>query len=179
MGAAARGDAALGAGVTRRRGLGLGLGLGLVGLVWVLWPGPSDEDRIRAVVHAVAEGAEAGDVGDVLVHVSSRYRASEFGIALDRAGLRGALIAQFLRRGPVAVVIGPIEVVVEGDTATARFEAVLSEGTGRWQDLVPVGMDGWSLEVGFVREEGDTWRVVHHTRERWTEGAAPLAGAPP
>lgn len=166
--------------MTRRQALGGVLVLGIVGLGVALWPAPSDEDRIRDVVHAVAAGAEKGDVGDILEHVSARYRASEFGVDLDRGGLRGALIAQFLRRGPIAVVIGPIEVVVQGDRATATFEAVLSEGTGRWQDVVPAGMDGWSLEVGFVREEGDQWRVVHHERSRWTEqaGALPEGAAP-
>jgi hypothetical protein len=96
-------------------------------------------------------------------HVSARYRGEDEGYVLDEAMLRRALIAQFLRRGPVSVVVGPIEVQIAGDTAVARFEAVLSEGTGRGLDIVPVGMDGWSLEVQFAKEDGE-WKVSGHRR---------------
>lgn len=149
------------------------LGLGAAG--WVLWPAPSEEDRVRAVIAAVVGGAEEGDVGDVMVHVDAAYHADEGGFGLDPEGLRGALSLQFLRRGPVVVVLSPVEVQVEGDRAHARFDAAVAE-TGGWGDLLPVDADGWHLEVDFHRGEDDAWRVIHHTRSSWTRGEP--SGAP-
>lgn len=157
------------------------LALLLLGLLvaW-LWPRPSEEDRVRAVVQAVAAGAEAGDVGDILEHVDPAYHGSEDGFGLDLKTLRAALALQFMRRGPIGVILSPIEVQVDGDHAHARFDAAVTEGGGSWRELLPSNGDGWHLEVDFVRDpEDDAWRVITHQRTSWTRDGPPLAPATP
>lgn len=160
------------------RSLALVLLLFLLGAVgWALWPAPTEEDRVRAVIAAVVEAAEEGDVGDVMVHVDPAYRADEAGFGLDADALRGALSLQFLRRGPVVVVLSPVDVEVTGDRAHARFDAAVAE-TGGWGDLVPVNADGWHLEVDFHRSDDGAWRVTRHIRSSWSREGLPGAPAP-
>ncbi len=137
---------------------------------WFLWPRPSEEDRVRAVVAAVAAGAEAGDVGDIMEHVSPRYHGSEDGLGVDPRTLRAGLALQFLRRGPIGVVLSPVEVTITGATAHARFDAAVLEGGGKWSELLPRNGDGWHLEVDLDREEDGEWRVTGHTRTSWMRG---------
>ena len=136
--------------------LGIALGLALVVLgTWWYWPEPTEEDRVRAVVHAIVEGAENADVGDVLDHVSEHYAAADAG----KPELRAVLTAQFLRRGPITVLPGEIAVSIDGNRAHARFDALLAESSRDWTEILPVSADGWHLEVDFAREDG-AWRVV-------------------
>lgn len=128
------------------------------------WHTPTDEERVRSVVQAVITGAEDGDVGDVMAHVSKRYQDDS---ELDQEGIRGVLTMEFMKRGPILVVPGPIQVVVTGATAHATFDAAIAEGSGKWTDVMPVSADGWHLNVDLVREEGDAWRVRSHTLTSW------------
>lgn len=130
-------------------------------LAWALWPAPTEEDRVRAVVRGVVAGAEAGDVGDVLVFVSDRFTGDE---GLDKGTLKTVLQAQFLRRGPITVIVGDIPVTIQGNTAHASFDALLAEGSHQWTDILPVSVDGWHFETDFVLEADDTWRVTHAER---------------
>ncbi len=140
---------------------------------WVFWPRASEEDRVRAVVNAVAAGAETGDVGDIMDHVSARYRGSEQGFGMDERTLRAGLALQFMRRGPIGVVLSPIDVTVSGATAHARFDAAVLEGGGKWSELLPRSGDGWHLEVDLDREEDGEWRVTGHTRTSWIRTPTP------
>jgi hypothetical protein len=149
--------------VSRRTALRVGL-LSVVVLA-SCWKAPTDDERIHQVIQDIVAGAVDGDVGDVLIHVSHKYR-SDVG---DYETLHALLVQAFLRRGPILVVPGPITVVVKGDTAHASFDAAIAEGTGQWRDIVPVNADGWHLEVDFAREDGDTWRVTRHERTSWSK----------
>lgn len=137
-------------------------GLVVVGLGVGLWtwlrPAPSDEDAVRAVVGSIVAGVEAGDVGDVMTHLSADFR----GDTLDRDAVRSLLTAQFLRRGPIRVITGAISVSVTGDAATASFDALLAEHGQVWSDILPVNADGWHFDVALRRE--DAWRVTRASR---------------
>lgn len=135
--------------------IALGVLVAAAATAWFLWPAPTEEDRVRAVVHAIVEGAEQGDVGDVLAHVSEHYAQGDLG----KAELRAMLTAQFLRRGPLTVIPGEIVVQADGDRAHASFDALLAEHARDWTEVLPVNADGWHLEVDFARE-GEDWRVV-------------------
>jgi hypothetical protein len=54
--------------------------------------------------------------------------------------------------GVVGVDVGPIEVEVHGERATARFHATLSDGSGRW---IPDRRAVLEVETGWRREGGD------------------------
>ena len=152
--------------VTRR--VALILGAALIALTACSKP-KTDEDRVRDVVQAVVGGAVDGDVGSVMQHVSGRYQ----GDSIDYDMLHAFLVEAFLRRGPLVILPGPIDVTVTGDSAHASFNAAIAEGKGKWGDLVDA--DGWHLEVDFAREgsaggpapAGDPgeWRVVKYERQ--------------
>ncbi len=139
------------------------LGLAVM-LWWLLRSPPSEADRVRAVVHQVVAGAEAADVGDVLAPVSEAFRGRARGHDFDKAGLRTLLAAQFLRRGPLFILVGEIAVEIEGDRATASFEAFMAESPEALIEILPVSADQWQFDVTMAREGGD-WRVTGATGE--------------
>ncbi|MSQ03680.1 MAG: hypothetical protein EXR71_17640 [Myxococcales bacterium] len=148
----------------RRRHLVLVVaGLAVAGSVCWLLRGPqSDADRIRATIHEVVAGAEAGDVGDVLAPVSQSFQGSARGHGFDKAGLRTLLGAQFLRRGPLFIVLGEIAVEIEGERATASFEAVMAESPEALTEILPIAADQWQFAVTLAREDGG-WLVTGAT----------------
>lgn len=149
--------------MTSRRLLLIVVVLGVVGALWSLFrPAPSDADRIRAVVDHVVAGAEAADVGDVLAPVSESFRGSARGHTFDKAGLRTVLAAQFLRRGPLFIVVGEIAVASEGDGATASFEAFMAESPDALTEILPIAADQWRFDVTLAREDGE-WRLTGAT----------------
>ncbi|MCB9746100.1 MAG: hypothetical protein H6741_14660 [Alphaproteobacteria bacterium] len=124
--------------------------------------GGSEEDRVREAIQQVAEGARAGDIAMTVAPVSKRYRGPE---GLDRDQLKGFLFKQYRSRGPIGVALGPISVAVEGEQATARFEAMLVEGVEVTAlDLAPEDGDVLHFDVELAQEEGE-WRVTSHRQE--------------
>lgn len=135
----------------------------LVLIGWRLWPAPSEEDRVREVIRAVIAGAEAGDVGDVMAHVSDRFSGDSGEGGFDKPTLRSLLTVRFLKHGPIAVFVTEILVEVTGVDAHASFDALLTERSGEWAEIIPVNADGWHMEVELSREEGG-WRIVEAKR---------------
>ena len=84
------------------------------------------------------------------------------GSGFDREAIRALLLRRFLREGGLAVVLGPIDVELEGERAWASFNAALADGVSGEAFL----WEGEALhfEVELVREEGD-WLVASHSRE--------------
>ena len=134
---------------------------GLVALV--LRPGPlSEEDRVRAAISAVAEGARDADLGVAMAPVSPSYDDG----TLDARTLRLLLMRELGRRGPISVVLSPVQVRIDpgGSSATATFAAVLAEGVELMAfDLVPDRAEVWDFEVSFAQVD-DEWLIVDHTR---------------
>lgn len=121
---------------------------------------PTDEDRIRIAVETVAAGVETADIARAMQPVSDAYSDPE---GLDRKGIYGMLWSQFRKRGPIGVWMSAIDVQLNGDTATARFDAALFEGEEGTTIGLPVSADLLTFEVNLRRDEGD-WRIVSHTR---------------
>ena len=138
-----------------------------LGAAWYFWPKETDEDRVRAVVRELIAGAEAGDVGDILDHVSKDFQGREGGEGIDKPTLKLILVSQFMRRGPLGVFVAEILVNVRGETAHAAFDALLTEHAAGWKDIVPVNADGWHFEVDFSREEG-AWMLIGAERSKVT-----------
>lgn len=126
-----------------------------VGLV--LLGGPVDEDeRVRRVVQDIAEAAEHSNTHDILGLVSDRYYDDD---GLDKKMLQAMLARQFLTRGRLLIVLGPIAVDRQDTTATASFEAVIAEGA----EGLGLSADAQGFDVELELEEGE-WRVVSHAR---------------
>ena len=134
------------------------------GALWFFLDSPSDEDRIKAAIHEVADGAEAADIGRVMAPFSDDYRDEE---GLGRSGIHGVLWQQFQRRGPISVWLSPITVSVNGDSASAKFEVGLVEGNSQTRIAWPIGAEALHFDVEFQRE-GGSWKIVSHTRDSVT-----------
>ncbi len=77
---------------------------------------------------------------------------------MDRAALHNLLRAQLLMRDRVGVTTGPLDVVMQADTAMIRFDALLTgAGRGRW---VPDSARAYRVTTGW-RREGDDWQLHH------------------
>ncbi|GDX81731.1 hypothetical protein LBMAG42_35420 [Deltaproteobacteria bacterium] len=135
----------------------------LSGAVWFLRPAPDEADRVRAVIHAVVAGAEAGDVGDVMAPLAEGFVAESDGLTTDKATVRSLVTAQLLRRGHITVLVGEIGVDVQGETAHASFDDLLAEAGQEWTEVLPVDGDSWHLEVD-LRRTDDVWRVTRAAR---------------
>ena len=113
------------------------------------------ERRFGRIVN-ITSAAEASNTGDILDHVSDRYSDDD---GMNKKLLQGMLARQFLTRGALIVVLGPIQVERQETTATARFDAVLAEGAA---DL-GLSADALHFEVELVLEDGE-WKVLSHSR---------------
>ena len=120
----------------------------------------SDEDQVRAAIHAVADGAEVGSIDDVIQPFSRTYQDPD---GLDRPAIYGLFFSQFIKRGPIAVWLSAIDVQVNHNQAEANFDAALVEGQEGAGIGWPVNADLLTFEVELKKgEEG--WQITSHTR---------------
>lgn len=139
------------------------------GVGWWWWSQPrTDEDRVRAAIEQVAAGARDADLARTLEPISRGYRSedAEGGVGYDE--VRSWLFLQFQKRGPVSILLGPIQVEVDGERARARFDATVAEFDRERLTLLPDNADAFHFEVDLAREEGE-WRVVGHSRRAWSD----------
>ena len=121
-----------------------------------------DEERIRAALESMQKAAQARRPADVLEHVAADFTGNNGD--MDRDSLAQLLRLQLLSRQGVNVVSGPVEIVIDDDRATAKFDVVLSDRSGRW---VPGGSETYRIVSGW-RREGSDWLCYNAT---WTSGA--------
>ncbi len=91
------------------------------------------EQRLRATLEQMHQAIEARQIGDAMALVAEDFVGEN---GLDAAGLRRLMQVQMLGNQQVGVTMGPVDVVLRGDTATVRFTALLTGGSGR---SLPVG----------------------------------------
>jgi hypothetical protein len=124
----------------------------------------SEPERVREALREMARGSEEGNLADVLVHVSSTYSDAD---GLDKSALAALLYREFVRRGRILVVLGPIQVSLDtgGQEADAVFTAALGENIeGGLLTIIPENVDALNFKVFLQKEEGE-WRVTGHTRQ--------------
>ena len=147
----------------RRKWLFLLLALSVGMLLWFSSGQDSDEAQIRAVITQVAEGAEDADLNQTMEPFSDNYSDED---GADRSAIYGFLWQQYQKRGPIEVLLGPIDVTVQGQQAWAGFEVALVEGIDGSQFYWPVGVDALTFEVELTKEDGD-WMITGHTRSSY------------
>lgn len=108
-----------------------------------------DAEAIRERIGQMAGAAEAKRAGDLLDGISDDFIGNG---ELDRAQLANLVRAQLLAGNAIGVDLGTIEVDVHGERATARFQATLTDGSGRW---IPDRRATLDVETGWRREGGD------------------------
>ena len=127
---------------------------------WLNTP-KTDEEKIRAAIQQIADGAEQGNIQMCMEPFSSQYEDSE---GMEKRNIQAILWNHFRKRGPIMVWLGDIDVSVQDVSATAHFDVGLAEGEKGSAVPWPVSADALTFTMEFVQEDGQ-WRVVNHSRE--------------
>lgn len=120
---------------------------------------PPDAEAIRAAIASVATAVEGQRSADVLERISEDFIGND---GLDRAQLDRVLRMQMMAAKSIGVSVKGIQVDVQGDRATARFEANITDSSGRW---IPDRASTLKFETGWRRESGK-WRCYN---AKWTQ----------
>ena len=88
-----------------------------------------DAEAIRGAIGEAAAAVEARRGADLLEHVSEDFIGND---ELDRAQLDRMLRMQMMGAKSIGVSVDGIHVDVQGDRATASFEANITDSSGRW-----------------------------------------------
>jgi len=113
---------------------------------------PADEAALRAQVDVLQQAVEDRSADRLLESVDEGFVGPG---GMDRDGLKRYATLMLLRQQQVAIVIGPVDVQLFEDRATARFNAVVT-GASRF---IPEGIESRRVETVWVRD-GDEWRLL-------------------
>ena len=114
------------------------------------------EKALRASVaqlQAAVDAREASAIEDLL---AEDFVGPE---GLDRQGARRMAQLVFLRHQHVAAKLGPLEVTMQDEHATARFTAVLTGGAG---GLLPDTGQLYDVQTGWRMQDGE-WKLTSAT----------------
>lgn len=134
-------------------------GIALLCLFGVACSHTPDDEAIRAAISTGAAAMEAHRGKDVLELVSDDFIGND---GVDRAELGNLLRAHALGANTIGVRIGSIDVELRGDRAIARFDADVSDSSGRW---IADRATTLHVETGW-RRDGRLWRCYN---AKWTQ----------
>ena len=109
-----------------------------------------DDQAIRACVEKGVDAAQSHDAAALIDVLADDFIGND---EIDKAGLKSQLRGQFVVAKAVGVRVGPIDVEIDGDRATARFDAFVTDTSGRW---IPDRAATLHFETGW-RREGKRW----------------------
>jgi hypothetical protein len=110
------------------------------------------EERLKATIAKMQADGEAHKVSDVMDSVADDFG----GEGMDRKGLQRYLTLVSMQNANVGVTIGPVEVEVMGDRATAKFTLAATGGAGRF---LPDRAQVYDVTTGW-RMEGGEWKLI-------------------
>lgn len=113
------------------------------------------EEKVRLLVLEVQKGVENKDVKTVLSAVSVNYRDAQ---GNDREALKGLILYYFLQHQKLNVLLTDMDISVDGDSAAARFQAVLA-GRAEETAVLPDALDAYRFEISLAAESG-RWKVM-------------------
>jgi ketosteroid isomerase-like protein len=119
-----------------------------------------DEQRIRNAITAMQQAVEAHQPREFMAYVSADFTGEDG--TVDYAGLANILRFQVLRNDKVGVTLGPIDLDMQGDRATAYVVATLTGGSG---GLLPEHGAIYSITSGWKRD-GKDWRCYNASWEQ-------------
>lgn len=117
----------------------------------------SPEEQLRDTLARMQQALEERAPARFMEHVAEDFVGNG---GIDRDALQQAVRAQLLANQRIGLTLGPAEVDIRGETATVRFSALATGGSGR---LLPERGGAWEVTTGW-RAEGGQWRLYH---ARW------------
>ncbi len=116
------------------------------------------EQALRKTIATMQAAAESGDTAALFSPIADDFAGSE---GMDRQAFRQYVTVMRLRNARVTVTLGPIDVKLIGDRATADFTAALTGGAG----LLPSEAQAYDVNTGW-RLEGRDWKLIS---AKWTQ----------
>ena len=115
------------------------------------------EEALRNTVAAMEAAAEKGDADALFDHIAEDFGGNE---GMDREAFRRYVMVMGLRRETVGVQLGPLDVQLFGDRASAKFTAALTGGPGWLPNRAQVYdvTTGWRLQDGEWMLISATWK---------------------
>jgi hypothetical protein len=110
------------------------------------------EQRLRETIDAMELAAVEHRPGDFMEAVAADFIGDGH---LDRAAMHNLLRAQLLRNQHVGVTRGPLDIQLQGERATVRFNLILTGGAG---GLLPERAQGYDITSGWRDEDGE-WKL--------------------
>ena len=110
------------------------------------------EQALRETIAAMQAAGERGDIDELFEPIAEDFAGSE---GMDRQGFRRYVTVVRMSRKDVGATLGPIDVQLFGDRATARFTLVLTGGFGPMPNQAQV----YDVETGW-RLEGSDWHLI-------------------
>jgi hypothetical protein len=135
-----------------RRSLGSALGWAAV-LALAACARTPPEQAVREAVAAVEAAIETGEPRRLHGWLAEDFVGPG---GMDRAGARQLAQASLLRYRELSVVLGPVEVTVDGTHAQASFTAAVTGGSGR---VLPDAGRIYDVRTGWRLEDGE-WRLL-------------------
>ncbi|PPU38094.1 hypothetical protein [Xanthomonas arboricola] len=129
----------------------------LVSICVVAWIGctrAAPEQRLRATLETMHQAIEARQIGEALAPVAEDFVGEQ---GVDAAGLRRLMQLQMLGNRRIGVTLGPVDVRLRDDSASVRFTALLTGGSGRW---LPEQAQTYQVTTGWRLQGGD-WQLSH------------------
>ena len=131
--------------------------LAAVGLLLMLLAGCSrspDEDALRQTIAGMQSALEERSLSGVMSGVADDFGGSE---GLDAERMKRLVQMQIIGNRQLGATIGPIDIELQGERATARFSVLLTGGRGGW---LPDRGRAYRVESGWRIESGE-WRVFY------------------
>lgn len=113
-----------------------------------------DEERIRAAIAAMEQAVEKREPRAFMEFIAPDFIGTD--ASFDREAMHNLMRVQFLGNQGISVLLGPIEVNLQGERATARMTATLTGGSGGW---IPERGAIYDIESGWKRVDGE-WRCI-------------------
>jgi hypothetical protein len=126
----------------------------------------TEQDKVKKVITSVEKAAEERDVKEIITSLSRTYRDSQ---GNDYDSIKGFILGYFFRYQKVHVYIPDIVISVEGASAKAEFQAVLTGSPSGSATMVPESLGMYAFEVSLRKEEKE-WKVVSASWNRVGEG---------
>jgi hypothetical protein len=119
-----------------------------------------DEQRIRETIAAMQTAMETRQPRDFMAHIASDFTGNDGSV--DREGLHNVLRGVALQNEKLGVTLGPIDIDLRGDRATADLIATFTGGSG---GMLPERGAVYSIHSAW-RREGSDWRCYNGTWEQ-------------
>jgi len=127
----------------------------------------TEQDKVKKVITTIQKSAEEKDVKKIINSLSRTYGDPQ-GYSYDT--IKGLLLGYFFRHQKISVYITNLDISVEGASAKAHFQAVLTDrGTSEPAPaLLPESLGMYAFDVTFTKES-DEWKVASAKWERAAE----------